>query len=153
MKRSEFNLEDRLGRHLGMTAKAWKLYANQKLAERGYDLSIEQTIIIAHAWHHDGLSQQQIAEMIDRDKTSTTRIIDTLEKEKLVQRVHDHKDRRQNLIRLTAKGEGKCQEFMNLAIEIENELIRGIDRSDIQITKRALNKIRQNILDRQKVLN
>ena len=153
MKRADFNLEDRIGRHLGMTAKAWKLYANQKLAESGYDLTIEQAVIIAHAWHHDGLNQQQISEMIDRDKTSTTRIIDILEKEKLVKRVHDNKDRRQNLIRLTEKGESKCREFINMAREIEHELIQGIDRSDIKICKKVLSKIRQNISDRQKVLN
>jgi len=149
MKEDEFKLEDRLGRHLGMTAKAFKLYANQKLAESGYDLTIEQAIIILHAWHHDGLNQQHISEMIDRDKTSTTRFIDILEKENLVKRVPDNNDRRQNLIHLTAKGEKKCQEFKELALNVESELIQGIDKTDLKTCIKVLTMIHQNILDRQ----
>ena len=117
MKKNDFNLNDRIGRHLGMAAKGWKSYANQKLAESGYDLTIEQAIIIAHVHHHNGLNQQHISEMLDRDKTSITRFIDILEREKYVKRVPDKNDRRQNLIQLTAKGEKKCREFMALALE------------------------------------
>lgn len=138
-----------MGRHLGMTAKAWKHYANQKLAESGYDLTIEQAVIIVHAWHHDGLNQQQISELIDRDKTSTTRFIDILESKNLVRRVPDDKDRRQKLIYLTRKGQEKCQEFMSVAIDIESELIKGISKTDLHTCKKVLMMINQNISDRQ----
>jgi len=149
MEKDGFNIEERIGRHLGMTAKAWKLYSNQKLADSGYDLTIEQAIIIVHAWYHDGLNQQQISLMIDRDKTSTTRFIDILENEELVKRVPDKNDRRQNLIRLTQKGEAKCQEFKHLAMEIEQGLIGNIDFEELQVCKKVLDQIHKNILDRQ----
>jgi len=149
MEKDGFNLKDRIGRHLGMTAKAWKGYANQKLAESGYDLTIEQAIIIVHARYDDGLNQQKISEMIDRDKTSTTRFIDILENENLVKRVPDKKDRRQNLIRLTEKGEEKCQEFINTAIGIESELVSGISSDDLKTCIKVLARIYKNILDRK----
>jgi len=149
MKKEDLNLEDRIGRYLGMAARGWKTYANQKLAGSGYDLTIEQAIIIVHAWHHNGLNQQHISEMLDRDKTSITRFIDVLENEKFAKRVPDKNDRRQNLIQLTPKGEKKCREFFGLAIEIENELIQGINQSDLKIFKKVLTKIHQNISDRK----
>ena len=52
----------------------------------------------------DGKSQNEIAEKTIRDKVSVTKIIDNLEKHKLVKRALDEKDRRVRRIFLTDEG-------------------------------------------------
>lgn len=55
-------------------------------------------------WNEDGLPQQALADATYRDKPSTTRIIDNLEKEGMVKRIPSPTDRRSNLINLTSLG-------------------------------------------------
>ncbi|MCP4580547.1 MAG: MarR family transcriptional regulator [candidate division Zixibacteria bacterium] len=147
IKKQKDIIENRFGRVLGMTAKAMKQFLNRKLIESGYDLTFEQAVIIAHSLLDDGLNQQQIADMIDRDKTSTTRFIDILEERKLVARVPDKDDRRQNIIRLTKDGEKRCQEFMRIAGEAHEEMLKEIDPADIEVCKDVLRKVYRNISD------
>ena len=63
--------------------------------------TIEQWSVLYHLWKQDGMSQQELCNATFRDKPSITRLVDNLEKLKLVKRVASKNDRRINLIYLT----------------------------------------------------
>lgn len=52
----------------------------------------------------DGVTQQELCNATFKDKPSMTRLIDNMEKQHLVIRVPDKKDRRTNKIHLTENG-------------------------------------------------
>src|SRR3970040_77017 len=72
--------------------------------QHGLALTVEQFAILAILWYRDGINQQEISGQLGRDKTTIARVINTMEKNKLVKRITDTRDTRGRLIILTAKG-------------------------------------------------
>lgn len=118
---------------------------SQKFREHGILLTREQWSILAILWKEDGVSQQVLADLTYRDKPSTTRLIDNLEKDHYVTRQPHESDRRQNLIFLTEKGrqaEGKIMEVLNATIE---QATKGLTESQIKTIRDAFEVIFRNI--------
>ena len=94
------------------TAIGRRLQKNFKHAN--LDITIEQWSVLYHLWKQDGMSQQQLCDATFRDKPSITRLVDNLEKLKLVKRNASKEDRRMNMIVLTEDGkqlEENCMEI------------------------------------------
>ena len=70
----------------------------------GLEISLDQWLVLGPVWKNDGISQKDIAEYCGKDKTSITKIIDTLEKKNLVVRVTDQLDHRVKRVVLSQKG-------------------------------------------------
>ena len=81
---------------MATTAVARRLQKNFRKA--GLDITIEQWSVLYHLWKEDGLSQLELGIRTFRDKASTTRLIDNLEKQELVVRIASKEDRRINLV-------------------------------------------------------
>src|SRR4249919_256608 len=81
------------------TAIGRRLQKNFK--QSSIEITIEQWSVLYHLWKTDGLSQQQLCDATFRDKPSITRLVDNLEKLKLVKRNASKEDRRINMIYLT----------------------------------------------------
>ncbi len=81
---------------MATTAVARRLQKNFRNA--GLEITIEQWSVLYHLWKEDGLSQLELGNRTYRDKASTTRLIDNLEKQELVTRVASKDDRRINSI-------------------------------------------------------
>jgi len=77
---------------MASTAVARRLQKNFRLA--GLEITIEQWSVLYHLWKQDALSQQELCNRTFRDKPSITRLIDNLEKQKLVKRMPSKEDRR-----------------------------------------------------------
>src|SRR5207237_5524208 len=75
----------------------------KKFNRAGLNLTIEQWSVLYHLWKEDGKSQQDLCNATFRDKPSITKLVDNLEKLKLVKRVPSKDDRRMNLIVLTSE--------------------------------------------------
>ena len=125
------------------TAIARRLQKNFKQA--GIDITIEQWSVLYHLWKEDGLSQQQLCEATFRDKPSITRLMDNLEKLKLVKRVPSKNDRRINLIYLTKEAEQLQEQTMELANQTLNEALEGVTNGQIEIAKEVLQKVYDNL--------
>ena len=96
------------------TAIGRRLQKNFKQAN--IEITIEQWSVLYHLWKVDGMSQQELCDATFRDKPSITRLVDNLEKLKLVKRNASREDRRKNLIVLSPEGkelEEHCMEVAN----------------------------------------
>ena len=96
-------------------------------------------------WYKDGQRQQDLADLVHKDKTSITRTIDGMEKRNLVVRIPDRLDRRQKLIYLTDKGKRLREELMRIVREISLEAEKGIKPEDLDVFKGVLAGIRENL--------
>ncbi|MEO9023125.1 MAG: MarR family transcriptional regulator [Ginsengibacter sp.] len=125
------------------TAVARRLQKNFK--ESAIDITIEQWSVLYHLWKEDGQSQQQLCEATFRDKPSITRLVDNLEKSKLVTRVASKNDRRSNLIYLTKEAISLEQKTMNVANRTLNEALKGVTNEQIEIAKEVLQMVYDNL--------
>lgn len=128
---------------MASTAVARRLQKNFKQA--GIEITIEQWSVLYHLWKNDGISQQELCTQSFRDKPSITRLVDNLEKMKLVQRVPSKDDRRINLIFLTEPAKKLQDETMNTASQTLNEALQGVSIAEIETCKAVLQKVYDNL--------
>ena len=126
------------------TAIARRLQKNFK--QFGIEITIEQWSVLYHLWKEDGKSQQQLCDATFRDKPSITRLVDNLEKSKLVKRVAAKNDRRINLIYLTAEAKNLQEKTMSVANQTLNEALEGVSNVDIEVAKDVLQKVYDNLV-------
>ena len=125
------------------TAVARRLQKNFK--EAGIEITIEQWSVLYHLWKEEGQSQQQLCDATYRDKPSITRLVDNLEKSKLVKRVASKNDRRSNLIFLTKEGKILEEKTMEVANTTLNEALSGVTNGQIEIAKEVLQMVYDNL--------
>ena len=122
-----------------------KKYFIDKLQENKIDITPEQFLVLDILWEKQSLSQQNIADIIQKDKNSVTKIIDSLEKKQLARRVMDQRDRRVNKIELTEKAIVLEEKVTKVAIEFMNDAINGIDKQDLDIFVNVMRQIKDNL--------
>lgn len=125
------------------TAIARRLQKNFK--NSGVDITIEQWSVLYHLWKLDGLSQQQLCDATFRDKTGITRLVDNLEKIKLVKRVASKDDKRIKRIYLTKQAQNLQDKTMELANQTLNEALKGVTKTQIEIAKEVLQTVYNNL--------
>ena len=89
--------------------------------------------------------QQQLCDATFRDKPSITRLVDNLEKLKLVKRVPSKDDRRMNMIYLAKEAVDLQEKTMELANQTLNEALEGVTIEQIEIAKQVLQKVYDNL--------
>jgi DNA-binding MarR family transcriptional regulator len=117
----------------------------KKFNTSGLNLTIEQWSVLYHLWKEDGKSQQELCNATFRDKPSTTRLVDNLEKLGLVKRVPSENDRRINKVQLTKQALKLQEETMALAEETLNEALEGVPAEHINLCKEVLQKVYDNL--------
>ena len=125
------------------TAIARRLQKNFKLS--GIEITIEQWSVLYHLWKEEGQSQQQLCDATFRDKPSITRLVDNLEKLKLVKRVPSKNDRRINLIYLTKEAMHLQEKTMEVANQTLNEALNGVTNGQVEIAKEVLHTVYENL--------
>lgn len=98
------NYEKTLGRQIGVLYNLLSRRLNGLLAEAGTGITTDQFRLLTMLWREDGITQQQLAAQLGRDRASVTRMTDILEEQGIVTRISDKNDRRINLLHLTKKG-------------------------------------------------
>lgn len=88
--------------------------------------------------------QQDLAEMIGKDKSAILRLIDTLEEKGLVRRVASQDDRRKNYLMVTKLGLRAIDHYMSIVSIIMDELQRGLSLEEVEIFHKVINSIWSN---------
>jgi MarR family transcriptional regulator, organic hydroperoxide resistance regulator len=145
MKTQDYKLEDSLGYIMGRAARSLGTRLNRNFIEAGYDVTCEQWSVLVNLWHKNGQTQQELAAMTCKDKTSMTRLIDGLEKRKIVVRTPDKIDRRQKHIVLTEKGKDFQQELLKIVKKTLSEAQADIDDKDLAVCKNVLGRVYENL--------
>src|SRR5580704_525469 len=93
-----------LGRCMTEMKNFLRQHIQSKIKEHKIDISFEMIEIMACLWNKDGINQQEIADIVIKDKSSMTYLVDNLVKRNMVSRKVDEDDRRNNLIYITKQG-------------------------------------------------
>src|SRR5690606_35908805 len=94
---------------LDRTARRVKQYAQSKFKDGGFDVTVDQWLILKNLGENEILSQTALANLVFKDPPTLTRIVDILCKKGYIKRVPHPSDRRSFQLLLTAEGEQKVR--------------------------------------------
>ena len=124
---------------------------NRKLSrnfrKNGLEITPEQWTVLIFLWEKDGVTQQELCNATFKDKPSMTRLIDNMERQHLVTRLSDKKDRRINLIHLTPEGKNLEDQAHIVTKQTLQEALQGITAEELTIGQNVLRKIFFNTKD------
>lgn len=111
----------------------------------GVDITTEQWSVMACLWKEDKVTQQKLCLLTAKDKPSMTRLIDKLEKGRLVTRVADPNDRRINLIHLTSAGVALQAKATEIVMRVAQRTLSNISEDELNTVRMVLKKIMVNL--------
>ena len=120
-------------------------YFAKELSSNDINLTPEQYLVMDVLWDAETLSQQAIADIIQKDKNSVTKFIDSLEKKGLVYRTVNKKDRRVNDIIVTEEGMKLKVPTTEVAINLMRKVLKDIKEEDLMVFDKVMNQIKDNI--------
>ena len=138
-------LNKQVGVFLNLVHCQFKQYLHQVFIKHGFNLTPEQYLVMDTLWDEGVLSQQQIADIITKDKNSITKLIDGLESKGLVKRIPDENDRRLNKIHLTEMAKSLKDDVTEVAIASTDAIIKDIPKEELLLFVRVLNKMSENM--------
>lgn len=95
---------------------------------------------------HQGVSQQDLANMTDVDKSSIVRIVDYLESKGLVERKENPDDRRAYLITPTSKAYAVAESMGRDYQMVNDWAFKGFSKTEREVFYTMLERISQNIM-------
>jgi MarR family transcriptional regulator, organic hydroperoxide resistance regulator len=116
--------EEPLGFALGAAARKLAKFYVQALA--GHTLTPSQLFLLRQLWFEDGLPLRDLGLRAQLDATSTTWLVDQLERAKLVERKRNDSDRRIVRVWLTEAGRQSRSELAPELTRWENALNEGL---------------------------
>ncbi|MEQ6121530.1 MarR family transcriptional regulator [Reichenbachiella sp. MALMAid0571] len=139
------DLENTMLPWLGRAMKSIDFFVLDYFHACGLELTKTQLIILRILSKNDGQPQQNLAFLAKRDKTSLTRLINTMERKKLVTRVQSKDDKRINHIYITQNGQGLLKAAVPIVKKAVEEIQKGITKEEIEQTISVLKKISKNV--------
>jgi DNA-binding MarR family transcriptional regulator len=140
-----YHIKDSLGFVIYRTALSLKSALQRSFKQNGVEITAEQWGIIRHLWEEEGLSQREIGEKASKDKPNITRMLDALEKKRLIFRQPDPQDRRKFCIYLTKEGKQLHERLFPLACGLRERATHNLSQPEMDLLKRVLDKINRNI--------
>jgi len=111
-----------------------------------FNITPQQWTALNRLWQKDGISQAQLANLTYKDFTFTTRLVDDLEKQKLVRRERATDDRRINKIYLTDNGKILKSKIFPVYQKMSDSLRAGVSDDELKNLIKLCNKLIENYL-------
>lgn len=137
--------ENRISLLATQAVSLYRLHINSLFAQQGIDLTSEMYSVLRELWKKDGQKQQDLAGLLYKDKSSITKIVDNLEKRKLVTRVTDENDRRNKQITLTREGQALKKKVLPLVNDLLQRSTAHISQSKMEQARQVLETIIQRL--------
>jgi DNA-binding MarR family transcriptional regulator len=138
-------LNKQVGVFLNIVHFRFKQYISSIFTKYGFNLTPEQYLVMDTLWDDGVMSQQELAQRLNKDKNSITKLIDALEKKNLVVRVPDTLDRRLNKIHFTDHSLTLKERITEIALDSTNKIIKDIPEDDLKTFVKVLLKMADNM--------
>lgn len=108
------------------------------------DLAPSHGSIISVLFIHEELSMKELAEKIDRDKSTVTALVNKLIKLGYISKRNDLVDSRVSLISLTPKGKALKPVFTDISEKLLDQVYKSLDDHEKEVINTILTKINSN---------
>lgn len=113
---------------LEKSIKVYRKYAQTQIASAGFDITIDQWLVLKSLQENSHLSQNEIADLVFKDMASITRIIELLVKKELVERHINNSDRRKFELKITRNGKKMIEMIYPIVHNNRKQALKGITK-------------------------
>jgi MarR family transcriptional regulator for hemolysin len=124
-------------------ARMLKTYADQRA--RQFGISRAQWGVLVRLDRSEGLKQSELAELLDLQPISLTRLLDRLARNGLIERRPDPNDRRANRLYLTPAARPLLAELAALGHDMMETVLEGLDTGSHERLLRDLGVMKDNL--------
>ena len=137
------DLKRQLVAQLVESSRLLRNYIDHRAKTRGTTRA--QWIVLFRLREQEGLSQVDLADVLELQPISLVRLLDRLVEHGLLERRHDPKDRRANRLFLTAQGRQLVDDLDSLRDAIATDVLRDLPADSIRTSLRTLRDIKDRI--------
>jgi MarR family transcriptional regulator for hemolysin len=124
-------------------ARLIKTYADQRA--RQFGISRAQWAVLIRIDRTEGLKQSELAEMLDLQPISLTRLLDRLADNGLIERRADPNDRRANRLYLKPAAKPLLEQLAALGTDMMGTVLKGLDEATIERMLKELGRVKSNL--------
>ena len=140
-------MDENVGTMLSQVARLLRREFDARARAIGVTRPQWQVLILVH--RNAGINQGGLAELLEVEPITLSRMIDRLQEAQLVERRPDPADRRAWRLFLTSKGDELLAKLMPLAQETYEFSVEGVSDEDRELMMAALLRMRANLSPRQ----
>lgn len=138
-----YNLDDCIGFITNKGAKKLSDEFNRRLQE--YNMTRVQWIALYYIGKTNGVFQKELSDYMNVKESSMVRLMDRMEKDDLVERRKESKDRRVTRIFLSKKGEKLRENLIPIGKEFHENAVKNISDDELNVFKDVLEKMIKNV--------
>lgn len=144
LSKSDFN--ETMAPWIAKTYKMMNMHISDVFKKNNIQVTKEQWIVlkILHE-DSDGIVQNKLAFITNRNKASLTRLINVMEKNNLVARIPSKEDSRKNLIYITKNGKTLFLKMKPIMFKCMRQLQAGISSDEKNTLINIMTKIQHNL--------
>ena len=124
-------------------ARLLKTYADQRA--RQFGISRAQWAVLIRVERNEGLKQSELAEMLDLQPISLTRLLDRLAENGLIERRADPNDRRANRLYLKPAAKPLIARLAELGADMMETVLDGVSPAAIERMLKDLSVVKDNL--------
>ena len=121
----------------------WRRLLGVKIKSLGVTV-VEKRVLFAIA-RHPGLTQIQIANLLELEPQNLVRTLDKLESQHWIQKCNDPNDRRVKCLSVTKEAEKIIAQIKELSNSIKPQILAGMNEKEAQAVVKYLADIRENL--------
>ncbi len=130
--------------------RAYRNYAQRQLKENGFNITIDQWLIIKAILENPEITQNEIGNLVFKDNASVTRIIDLLVKSEFIIREIHPNDRRKTNLKVTKSGKDIIEKVQNLVESNRKVALENVSKQELETMNTTLLKIAENCINVKK---
>lgn len=138
------NLRESIFYTLERSIKTYRQFAQKRISEAGFDITIDQWLVLKTIQENPANSQQQTSETVFKDYASVTRIIELLVKKEFLSRQFHANDRRRFELTITKKGKEIIDAVGPIIAENRKQALKGFSKQDIETLREYLKDLTSN---------
>ena len=143
LERMSLDLKKQLITQLVESSRFLRNYIDHRAKGRGTTRA--QWIVLFRLRDQEGLSQVDLADVLELQPISLVRLLDRLVEHGLVERKHDPRDRRANRLFLTSAGRQLADDLDSLRESIATDVLQDVPDAAIEISLKTLIDIKERI--------
>jgi len=110
-----------------------------------HDISTAQWYLLRVLWEEEGLSQRELSDRVATTEPTTQSALLRMEKQGIIVRKKNAKDKRANTIHLTRKGRNLEPALISYAVDVNKIATTGMTKAEVKTFQKLINKIRGNL--------
>lgn len=127
---------------ISVTKKYLSVFSQQT---KGLDIDRYQYVLVLIFWHKENLTQTELCELLEVDKSYMVKIVNYLTEKGYVERETNSNDKRQHIIKLTKKGKEAVPGIEACITDLNEKSMESLTADQIKIFSELLLQISTNL--------